>query len=647
VAESLLLQLDEVAWEMSGVRCRGVLFLTDFRLVLQPCGAPIVGLHDAALPLEIPLGAAAECKAERSAARLYAPSGDYSVDQVLIRCHDFRCVRIIAPRRPGRGVAAPLDALVGALQPRLLRPPLAELPGLPSRLFVASMGQPTAQWGLLDWAAEFLRQGADSKRWRPCRINLQFEVCDSYPPLWWVPVGASDDDVQLAFACRARRRGPLLTWHHRGSGSALLRCAQPLGPASDSQYLERARRAVHEDARLVFFDCRSRLAADANYVYHRGGVEDPRDYVRRPSGAAGLAGELERPLLLCFEIPNLHRVRESFHALRELVEGCPCDSMWLTSLAKTGWLESIRQLLAAALTVARLLHDRDRRLVVVHCSDGWDRTAQVASLAQVLLDPFYRTADGLAVLIEKDWVAFGHQFEDRQFGSFIGHADLQAPIFLQWLFCLAAVVQGAPLKFEYTSEDLGLLADIWLSGWSGSLCHNGERDRRGRRAETAQTSIWAIWLSSRERDGHTDHRSWRDSPVDLVVPAVSLKQLTLWRWCLRFDESVVSQRGSFTEASREQSDIVWWLRDEAAPECFFCRREFALNRRRHHCRLCGLLFCSTCCRRMSGRLAEAGRLCEACLSRHSSDACARANDPVELCSALRDPSPGTSESPRS
>lgn len=35
--------------------------------------------------------------------------------------------------------------------------------------------------------------------------------------------------------------------------------------------------------------------------------------------------------------------------------------------------------------------------VLVHCSDGWDRTAQVCSLASLLLDPYYRTVPGFMV----------------------------------------------------------------------------------------------------------------------------------------------------------------------------------------------------------------------------------------------------------
>ena len=35
--------------------------------------------------------------------------------------------------------------------------------------------------------------------------------------------------------------------------------------------------------------------------------------------------------------------------------------------------------------------------VVVHCSDGWDRTSQTCALTSLLLDPFYRTIHGFMV----------------------------------------------------------------------------------------------------------------------------------------------------------------------------------------------------------------------------------------------------------
>ena len=37
--------------------------------------------------------------------------------------------------------------------------------------------------------------------------------------------------------------------------------------------------------------------------------------------------------------------------------------------------------------------DKEQRPVVVHCSDGWDRTTQIVALAELVLDPYYRTIE--------------------------------------------------------------------------------------------------------------------------------------------------------------------------------------------------------------------------------------------------------------
>lgn len=50
---------------------------------------------------------------------------------------------------------------------------------------------------------------------------------------------------------------------------------------------------------------------------------------------------------------------------------------------------------------------------VVHCSDGWDRTSQTISIAQIILDPYFRTIHGFQVLLDKDWLGFGFKFDDR------------------------------------------------------------------------------------------------------------------------------------------------------------------------------------------------------------------------------------------
>jgi protein tyrosine phosphatase len=68
-------------------------------------------------------------------------------------------------------------------------------------------------------------------------------------------------------------------------------------------------------------------------------------------------------------------------------------------------------IIEGAIHVARSL--TQGKNVLIHCSDGWDRTSQLCALAQILLDPYYRTIVGFQNLIDKDWVRFGHQFAIR------------------------------------------------------------------------------------------------------------------------------------------------------------------------------------------------------------------------------------------
>lgn len=71
---------------------------------------------------------------------------------------------------------------------------------------------------------------------------------------------------------------------------------------------------------------------------------------------------------------------------------CLCICSWLSALESTKWLQHLSLLLKAALLVVNAV-DRDHRPVLVHCSDGWDRTPQIVALSKLLLDPYYRTIE--------------------------------------------------------------------------------------------------------------------------------------------------------------------------------------------------------------------------------------------------------------
>ncbi|KRX53531.1 1-phosphatidylinositol 3-phosphate 5-kinase [Trichinella sp. T9] len=61
-----------------------------------------------------------------------------------------------------------------------------------------------------------------------------------------------------------------------------------------------------------------------------------------------------------------------------------------------------------------------------------------------------------------------------------------------------------------------------------------------------------------------------------------------------------------------------WMPDSSGKECYECREKFTAFRRRHHCRICGQIFCYRCCRQelpgnLLGYTGEL-RVCDYCLS---------------------------------
>ena len=113
-------------------------------------------------------------------------------------------------------------------------------------------------------------------------------------------------------------------------------------------------------------------------------------------------------------IDNIHVMRDSLNKVIETLKDSDLTPLPPNrdALAKSNWLKHLGNMLDGVGLITRQvgLHHSH---VLIHCSDGWDRTSQLSALSQICLDPYFRTIDGFIVLVEKDWLSFGHMFRYR------------------------------------------------------------------------------------------------------------------------------------------------------------------------------------------------------------------------------------------
>lgn len=312
--------------------------------------------------------------------------------------------------------------------------------------------------------------------WRLSDMNHDYSFSTTYPSLLCVPRAVSDNLLKYGGAFRSRSRIPSLAYLHFNGGS-ITRSSQPMvgvqgkrnpqderlvsaifsshtpplttpetspnlltplkspstttleSSASDSAtvesevpslHLSQSETALDEKAgenvtpvkRKVYGSTRRNLIVDArpklNALANRatgGGIEDISNY----TGTGDIP--VEKVFL---NIQNIHVMRSSLEKVVDSFGNADYVSLPPDQelLRKSGWLGHIAALIEGSELVARAVGLAGSH-ALIHCSDGWDRTSQVSALAQVMLDPHYRTLNGFITLIQKDFLSFGHKFRDR------------------------------------------------------------------------------------------------------------------------------------------------------------------------------------------------------------------------------------------
>ena len=381
-------------------------------------------------------------------------------------------------------------------------------------------------WEIYDFYKEFKRQNVDFKYTYDIIDNSNFLFCSSYPKKIIVP-NMSNKDLEECSLFRIKKRIPTLTYRHK-NGFCIWRSSQTKsGFTGKNKKDEIFLTKISESSKkLVVYDARNIINAMAN-KFKGAGYENTNNYPN-----------IKMEVVFC-GIPNIHAVRSSFEKMfLNISYNNENEYKYsaITNLPNTSWYETIILILKGGFQIYNSINDKCT--VLIHCSDGWDRTAQLCSISQLLLDKYYRTLEGFIVLIEKDWLSFGHQFRYRNgFYSCVDPESITdknqfSPIFIQWLDSVYQLMIQNYSKFEFNINLLSYLAKECFTGKFGTFLFNNEKEREKNNAKTKTISIWSIILKQKKYYLNPIYDPYNNEPM-----GINYKKIKLWtEYFYRFEK---------------------------------------------------------------------------------------------------------------
>ena len=351
-------------------------------------------------------------------------------------------------------------------------------------------------WDLYDAEKEFQRQGITNlnyeydpnKLFRKTSLNENYLLCNTYPTYLITVASITDNNLKESAQFRTKQRLPALSYYYYNSRGTIWRSSQPKTGLSGNRNIfdeELINKIIEigNSKKLYIYDCRPYLAAMANKI-KGAGYENVEMYKNAE-------------LFFC-EIDNIHTARSSLNKIYTLLKNNNfyMNKKFLSNFENSSWPNFIYGIIQASMNIATAV--KNGHSVLVHCSDGWDRASQVTAFSQLLIDPFYRTIKGYMILIEKDFLSFGHQFRYRN--GYCSKEEVsenqESPILLQYLDATQQLLVQYPMYFEFNMKFLIFIANNIKSGLYGTFLFNNENEREKKEAKKNTMSLWTEILNN-------------------------------------------------------------------------------------------------------------------------------------------------------
>jgi len=375
--------------------------------------------------------------------------------------------------------------------------------------------------------------------------NSDFKFCETYPRKLVVPNDMSDEELKESANFRTKNRVPTLTYRYH-NGCYIWRSSQTKnGFSGSNKYDIELISRIADNTKLKIYDARPKLNAMANKL-KGAGFENVEDYRNN---------KIDVDIEFC-GIANIHAVRNSYYkVLNNVSYNISEDCNIYTNIVESEWYDVIIKILKSSFQIYNSIYV-DYSNILIHCSDGWDRTSQLCALSQILLDKYYRTLDGFICLIEKDWLSFGHQFRYRnglysQFDSKVSENQF-SPIFIQWLDCIYQIMEQNYTKFQFNFNLLTFLAEEVYAGKYGTFLFNNEKEREIYDAENKTLSIWNYVKENEET-----FINYIYEPEDDGQLVINYKRVKLWSdYFYRFEKGGNGYLKEFERKNKKDKMII-------------------------------------------------------------------------------------------